>query len=103
LELADLAVKKALSAGATEAEAYVQRTNNVFVTFEDKIENLKTVESTGIGLSVAIGKKSAIYSTSILNENEIHEAALRAVKIARVASEDPHWKHFNRKFSKTRV
>jgi predicted Zn-dependent protease len=83
MELAELAVKKALSAGATEAEAYVQRVNNVSVTFQDKIENMKTVESTGIGLSVAVGKKTAIYSTSILDEKEIDEAAKKAVKIAR--------------------
>jgi PmbA protein len=103
VELADSAVKKALSAGATEAEAYVQRINNVSVTFQDKIENIKTVESTGIGLSVAVGKKNAIYSTSILDEKEIDEAAKKAVKIAKVASEDSRWKHFNKQFGKTSV
>lgn len=103
MELADLAVKKALSAGATEAEAYAQRVSGIFVTFKDKVESLKTVESTGIGLSVAVGKKTAIYSTSILDENEISDAAVRAVKIARVAPEDSRWKHFNKKFDKTPV
>lgn len=103
MELADLAVKKALNAGATEAEAYVQRTNTIFATFADKIENLKTVESTGIGLRVAIGKKTAIYSTSVLDEKEISEVSMRAVKIAKVTSEDSHWNHFNKKFAKTSV
>src|SRR5512137_1601368 len=103
MQLADLAVKKALNAGATEAEAYVQRTNTVLVTFAEKIENLKTVESTGIGLRVAVGKKTAIYASSILDEEEIHNVALKAVKIARVAPEDSHWKNFNKRFAKTPV
>lgn len=103
MQLADLAVKKALNAGATEAEAYVQRTNTVLVTFAEKIENLKTVESTGIGLRVAVGKKTAIYASSILDEEEIHNVALKAVKIARVTPEDSHWKNFNKRFAKTPV
>lgn len=103
MELADLAVEKALKAGATEAEAYAQRTNTLFVTFTDKVENLKTVESTGIGLRVAVGKKTAICSTSLLGKTEIDELSVRAVKIAKVASEDSLWKHLNKKFATTPV
>jgi len=103
MELADLAVKKALKLGATEAEAYLQRTNTIFVTFVDKIETMKTVESTGMSLRIAVGKKTAIYSTSILDEKEIIGASAKAVKIAKVASEDSRWKHFNKKFGKTSV
>jgi len=101
MELSELAVKKALSAGATEAEAYLQRTKEIRVEFTKEIENLKTIESLGIGLRVAIGKKIAIYSTSILDESGITEAVAKAVKIAKVAPEDPHWKHMNKKFGKS--
>ena len=101
MALAELAVKNALSLGATEAEAYLQRVKTVRVEFANEIENLKTVESMGIGLRVALGKRLAMYSTSILDESEIGEAATRAVKIAKVAPEDPHWKHMNRIFSKS--
>lgn len=100
MEFAELAVKKALSMGATEAEAYLQEAETIRVEFAEEIENLKTVQSMGIGLRVALGKKIAIYSTSILDENEISEAAALAVKIAKVATEDPHWRHLNSTFGK---
>ena len=100
MELGEVAVKKALNMGATEAEAYLQKAKITRVEFAEEIESLKTVESTGIGLRVALGKKVAVYSTSILNENEINEAATKAVKIARVAPEDQNWKHINKKFGK---
>lgn len=100
MELAELAVKKALSMGITEAEAYIQRAKTIRVEFAEEIENFKTAESIGMSLRVALGKKIAMYSTSILNESEISEAAARAVKIAKVAPEDPHWENMNKKFGK---
>jgi PmbA protein len=103
MELGEIAVRKAIGAGASEAEAYLQRTSEIRVEFAEEIENLKTIESLGIGLRVAIGKKIASYSTSILNESEIGEAAVKAVKIAKVASEDPNWNHMNKKFGKSRA
>lgn len=103
MELAELAVKKALGMNATEAETYIQKTNTVRVEFANEIENFKTVESLGMSLRVALGKKIAMYSTSILDESEIGEAAAKAVKIARVAPEDPHWKHMNKRFGKAPV
>ncbi|MGC9345258.1 MAG: TldD/PmbA family protein [Candidatus Bathyarchaeales archaeon] len=100
MELGELTVKKALSMGVTEAEVYIQRTKTIRVEFSEEIENFKTVESIGMSLRVALGKKIAMYSTSILDESEISEAAARAAKIAKVAPEDPHWKHINKKFGK---
>ncbi len=103
MEFAETAVTKALKMKATEAEAYVQKTRTIMVEFAEQIESLKTVESIGLGLRVALGKRTAMYSTSILNEREVGQAVERAVKIARVAPEDPDWKHFNSKFGKTHV
>ena len=103
MELAELAVKKAVSQGATEAEAYMQKTKSILIGFSDTVENFKVVESIGIGLRVVLGKRIAMYSTSILDENEVKEAAAKAVKIAKVAPEDPNWKHMNKKFGKTSV
>ena len=103
MELVETAVAKALKLNATEAEAYVQKTRTIMVEFAEQIESLKTVESIGIGLRVALGKRNAIYSTSTLNEGEVGQAAERAVKIAMVAPEDPDWKHFNRRFGKSAV
>ena len=101
MELAELAVRKALSLGASEAEAYVRRAKTIRVEGAEEIEHLKTVKSSGIGLRVALGKRIAMYSTSILDEGEIEEAVARAVKIAKVSPEDPHWKHMNRNFGKS--
>lgn len=98
MELDGLAVKKALSMGATEAEAYVQRAKTIQVEFAEEIENFKTVESIGMSLRVALGKKIAMYSTSILDEGEVSEPVTKAVKIAKVTPEDPHWKYINKKF-----
>ncbi len=100
MSLAELAIKKALSKGATEAEIYVQRRKTVQVEFAEEIESFKTIESLGMALMVALGKKIAMYSTSVLDEDEVSEAAERAVKIARVSKEDPHWRHVNRKFGR---
>lgn len=100
MEFAELAVQKALSMGASEAEAYLQRARTTRVEYSKEIENLKTVESIGMNLRVALGKRTATFSTSILDESEISEAAAKAVKIAKVAPEDPHWKHVNKRFGK---
>jgi PmbA protein len=100
MELAESAIQKALKMKATEAEAYMQRTKTVRVEFDEKIKNLKTVESIGIGLRVALGKKIAMYSTSVSDENKIDEAVTKAIKIAKVAPPDPSWRHLNRKFGK---
>lgn len=98
MELAERAVRKAHELGATEAEAYVERARTVRVEFAERIDNFKTTESLGIGLRVVLGKKIAIYSTSVLNEAEIDKAAVKAIKIAQVAPEDPNWKQMNKKF-----
>ncbi|MBX5329150.1 MAG: TldD/PmbA family protein [Candidatus Bathyarchaeota archaeon] len=100
MEIAELAVKKALELGATEVEVYAQKTKNVRVEFDEIIQSLKTTESLGIGLQVALGRKIATCATSVLDEKEISEIVARTVKIAKVAPEDPHWKHMNKKFGK---
>lgn len=100
MTLTELAVKKMTQLGATEAEAYLRKTTVTRVNFAEKIENFKTAETTGITLRAVVGKRIAMYSTSILNENEIGRAATKAVKITKASPEDPNWKHMNRKFGK---
>lgn len=100
MELAERVVKAALKKGATEAEAFMQKAKTIQTEFTSHIESFKTVESVGIGLRVALGKRIAMYSTSILNPKEIGEVAGKAVKIAKVAPEDSNWKQMNRKFGK---
>jgi PmbA protein len=101
MELAEFAIKKALELNATEAEVYVQRARTVSIEFDTEIRNLKTIESLGLSLRVALGKRIAMFSTSILNDKQIGEAVAKAVKIAKVTPEDPNWKHINKKFGKS--
>ncbi|HIE24227.1 MAG TPA: hypothetical protein EYP68_08385, partial [Candidatus Korarchaeota archaeon] len=100
LSLAELAVKKAVSEGADEVEVYVQKRKVIQVEFAEKIESFKAVEPVGMSLRVVFGKRIALHSTSILSEDEVLEAAKKAVKLAKVAEEDPNWNHLNRKFGK---
>jgi PmbA protein len=103
MELAELAVRKALKMGMTEAEAYVSKSLTTRIEFDDKIRSFKTADSTGIGLRVALGKRLASYSTSILEQEEVENAVERVVKIAKVTPEDPDWKHMNKDFGKASV
>jgi len=101
MEMAELAVRKALSFGATEAEAYVQQRKTLWIEFAEEIESLKTIESIGLGLRVALNRKVAMHSASIFNEKEVEKAAEKTVKIAKVAPEDPDWKNLNKKFGRS--
>jgi PmbA protein len=101
VKLVSLACEKAEEMGASEAEAYVQNTRTIQISFTEEIQNVKTAESIGLGLRVALGKRVAMHSTSILDKNEIIGAVKRVVKIAKVAPEDPHWTRFNRRFGKS--
>lgn len=98
MTLTELAIKKMTQLGATEAEAYVRKTTATRVNFAEKIENFKTAEATGIALRAALGKRIAMYSTSILDESEVSNAATKVVKIAKATLEDPSWKHMNGRF-----
>ncbi|MCD6263645.1 TldD/PmbA family protein [Candidatus Bathyarchaeota archaeon] len=103
MEVAELAVKRALELGATEAEAYVQRAKIIRVGGSEEIEDFNTVESLGIGLRVVLGRRIANYSTSILDEAEVEGAVAKAVKIARVSPEDPDWRRLNRRFGESQA
>lgn len=101
MSLAEKAVKRALELGASESEAYLQHEKILWIEFDDEIECFKVIESTGIGLRAAVGNKIGMYSTSVANEKEVDEAAEKAVKIAKIAPEDPEWRHFNTGFGKS--
>jgi PmbA protein len=103
MEIGNRAVRKALSLGATEAEAYIQRNTIIQASFSNKIDDLKTTASTGLGLRVILGKRTAMYSTSILTEVEVSAVVQRVVDIAKVAPENPDWNHLNRSYSESPV
>ena len=100
MSLAELTVEKTLKTGVTEAEAYVSRSQTTQVEFDDRIIGYKIADSTGIGIRVALGKRLATVSTTILQPGEIDFAVERAVKIAKVSTEDPDWRHMNKRFER---
>lgn len=103
MEIAELAIAKALNLGATEAETYVRCSKKIQIAFSTKVEDVKTTESTGLSIRTILGRRVASYSTSILGEREVGEAAERSLKIAKVAPEDPDWRSLNRRYGKSRV
>lgn len=103
MTLNELAVKRMMHLGATEAEAYVKESTVTSVNFAEKMENYKTSQTTGITLRAALGKRTAMYSTSILDENEVDMAATQVVKVARASPEDLNWKHMNNVFGRAKA
>ncbi len=98
MDVGECAVKEALKRGATEAEAYTQRVKTVHIEFDRKINQVRTAESGGLGVRVSLGKRSALCATSLLDPEEVREAAATAVKMARVTPEDVDWERMNTRF-----
>jgi len=101
--MAERAVEAALKAGATEAEAFTQRSRLLQIDFTDTDKRIRTTQSTGLGLRVAAGKRVGMYSTSILSESELGQAAERALGIAKAAPEDPDWRGFNKRLERSSI
>jgi PmbA protein len=103
MEIAKLAVKKAVKLGASEAEAYVHRARTIQIGFAEQVQDVRTVESSGLGLRVCFGRKAAMYSTSVLSEDDVGRAVERVIKVAEVTPEDPDWNHLNRRYGRSSV
>ncbi len=92
-EYASIAVKYALSKGASEAEAYVVRGKDNYVEIENNnIKQAYTSYDVGIGVRVAIGKKTGFSYTNRLDRTSIEEMVEKALKSAKATKEDPYWK-----------
>src|SRR5450631_1546720 len=96
LPLADLkqlaadVVKKAMQAGATDAEVVV-REGDEFSTLVrlGAVETLKESGSRGMGLRVLAGQRTASTSTSDFSAAGVEHLVSGAIALARVTSEDP--------------
>ncbi len=92
-DVAVLAVRRAVEAGATEAEAYVVQVRGYEAyANNNRVNDARGVNEAGVGIRVAVGKRLGYSYASSLDPGEIAEAARRAVKAARVAREDPEWR-----------
>jgi len=103
-DLAELAIKKALASGASEAEAYVRKVSITSVrSVGTRIESVSSGSRIELGLRVAVGKRVAIYGAVVYDPGDVEEAARYAVKMARAAPEDPKWSSLPRRLGAAAV
>jgi PmbA protein len=90
-ELADDVVKRALDAGASDAECTISEGDEFSANVRMRqLENLKEAGSRGAGLRIMIGKKTGASYTSDLSAEGIEHLVKSAIELAAVTTEDPH-------------
>src|ERR1700685_1759290 len=91
MELANDVVKRALVAGATDAECTISEgeefTANVRMR---ELENLKEAGSRGAGLRILVGCRTGASYTPDLSPEGIEKLVHSAVELAEITTEDPH-------------
>src|SRR5712664_3973397 len=89
LDTCEQLVKLARKAGATEAEAYAERTRDASVRVRDgEVEQLEQASSKGIGLRVITGQRLGFTYGTDLSKEGLQELARKAVALARGAAKD---------------
>ncbi len=90
LELAPDAVKRALAAGAEQAEAFAIRYTTRHVYIEDDVPKVaEDREEAGLGLKVARGKRVAFTATSLAAAADVTAAVRSAIQGLTQVPEDP--------------
>jgi PmbA protein len=91
LDMANDVVKRALAAGATDAECTIAEgeefTANVRMR---ELENLKEAGSRGAGLRILVGRRTGASYTSDLSREGIEKLVSSAMELADITTEDPH-------------
>jgi PmbA protein len=90
-ELAGEVVKRALAAGASDAECTISEGDEFSANVRMReLENLKEAGSRGAGLRILIGKKTGASYTSDLSNEGIEHLVKSAIELADITTEDPH-------------
>jgi len=90
-ELAQEMVRRALAAGAGDAECTIEEGDEFSANVRMReLENLKEAGSRGAGLRILIGRRTGSSYTSDLSDEGIHHLVRSAIELAEVTSEDPH-------------
>jgi PmbA protein len=90
-ELAANVIKRALAAGATDAECTVAEGNEFSANVRMReLESLKEAGSRGVGVRVLVGKRTGSSSTSDLSPEGLDWLVRSAMELAKVTNEDPH-------------
>ena len=91
LDLANDVVKRALAAGATDAECTIAEGDEFTANVRMReLENLKEAGSRGAGLRILVGKRTGASYTSDLSKEGIEKLVRSAVELADITTEDPH-------------
>ena len=91
VELAQDVVKRALDAGATDAECTIAEGDEFSANVRMReIENLKEAGSRGLGLRILVGKKTGSSYTSDLSEEGVAQLLKSAIELADITTDDPH-------------
>jgi PmbA protein len=89
--LAQGVVKRALAAGATDAECTIAEGDEFSANVRMReVESLKEAGSRGAGLRILIGRKTGSSYTSDLSPDGIELLLKSAIELADVTTEDPH-------------
>jgi PmbA protein len=90
-ELAGDVVKRALAAGASDAECTISEGDEFSANVRMReLENLKEAGSRGAGLRILIGTKTGASYTSDLSREGIAHLVKSAIELADITTEDPH-------------
>jgi PmbA protein len=90
-ELAQGVVKRALAAGATDAECTIAEGDEFSANVRMReVESLKEAGARGAGLRILIGRKTGSSYTSDLSPDGIELLIDSAIELAAVTTEDPH-------------
>ena len=90
-ELATDIVRRALAAGATDAECTISEGEEFSASVRMReLENLKEAGSRAAGLRILVGKKTGSCYTSDLSGDGIERLVRGALELAEITTEDPH-------------
>ncbi|MET1101816.1 MAG: TldD/PmbA family protein [Pyrodictiaceae archaeon] len=91
-DIAVLATRWAVREGASEVETYIVSSKGYSATIRsNRVEGLEAIDEQGIGIRVAVGRKTGFAYSSSLEEHSIRRAIRQAIKQARASPEDPYW------------
>ena len=91
MQLAHDVVRRALEAGATDAECTAAEGDEFSANVRMReLESLKEAGSRGLGVRVLVGRRAGSASTSDLSREGIERLVRSAMELAEVTNEDPH-------------
>jgi len=94
LSIADTAIKKAMTYGVDEAEAFVYYERATNLALQGPIVNIKEPIPIGIGVRVAISKQVGFASASEISDDVVESTVKTAVDLAKLSPKDPDFQTF---------